>query len=50
MNTKKTEIYTNEEIRAAYDRVFSDEAIAEEQLAMTKEFELSGRFEGQEWY
>lgn len=39
----------NDEIKASYDRVFSDNTIAEEQLAMTREFESSGKEEGQEW-
>lgn len=39
----------NDEIKAAYDRVFSDERVAEEQLATAKEFESSGKEDGQEW-
>ncbi len=37
------------EIRDAYDRVFSDEAIAREQLNTAAWFEGSGKDEGQEW-
>ena len=36
-------------IKEAYDRVFSDETIAAEQLAIAKDFESSGKEEGQEW-
>jgi hypothetical protein len=39
----------NDQIKAAYDRLFSDKSIAEEQLAMAKEFEFSGMEDGQEW-
>lgn len=39
----------NDKIKATYDRVFSDERIAEEQLATAREFEFSGKEEGQEW-
>ena len=39
----------NDKIKAAYDRVFSDEKIAQEQLAMAGEFESSGKEDGQEW-
>jgi len=49
MNTKKTVKDENEKSKAAYDRVFSDETIAEEQLAMARGFESSGKNEGQEW-
>ena len=37
------------EIREAYDRVFSDESIVQEQLDTTAGFEGSGKDEGQEW-
>jgi metal-responsive CopG/Arc/MetJ family transcriptional regulator len=37
------------EIRDAYDRVFSEESVAKEQLDTTAWFEGSGRQEGQEW-
>lgn len=37
------------EIREAYDRVFSDDSMAKEQLDTTVWFEGSGREEGQEW-
>ena len=39
----------NDKIKASYDRVFSDNTIAEEQLAMARDFEDSGKEEGQEW-
>jgi len=39
----------NDKIKAAFDRVFSDETIAEEQLTTAREFESSGKEEGQEW-
>ena len=39
----------NDKIKATYDMVFSDERIAEEQLATAREFEFSGKEEGQEW-
>jgi len=39
----------NDKIIAAYDRVFSDESIAEEQLATARKFESSGKEDGQEW-
>ena len=39
----------NDKIKASYDRVFSDNTIAEEQLAMARDFEASGKEEGQEW-
>ncbi len=38
-----------DKIKAAFDRVFSDETIAEEQLAMARNFESLGKEEGQEW-
>jgi metal-responsive CopG/Arc/MetJ family transcriptional regulator len=37
------------EIREAYDRVFSDESVAREQVDTAAWFERSGRDEGQEW-
>ncbi len=37
------------QIRDAYDRVFSDEAIQEEQINWTHGLEASGTDEGQEW-
>lgn len=37
------------EIREAYDRVFSDESVAKEQVDTAAWFEGSGRDEGQEW-
>jgi metal-responsive CopG/Arc/MetJ family transcriptional regulator len=37
------------DIREAYDRVFSDEAIAKEQVDTAAGLEGSGRTEGQEW-
>ena len=37
------------EIREAYDRIFSDESIAQEQLNTAAWFEGSGEDEGQEW-
>jgi metal-responsive CopG/Arc/MetJ family transcriptional regulator len=37
------------EIREAYDRVFSDESIVQEQLATAAWFEGSDKDEGQEW-
>ena len=37
------------EIREAYDRVFSDESIVQEQLNTAAGFEGSGKDEGQEW-
>ena len=37
------------EIREAYDRVFSDESIVQEQLDTAAGFEGSGKDEGQEW-
>ena len=37
------------EIRDAYDRVFSEESVAKEQLDTAAWFEGSGRQEGQEW-
>ena len=37
------------EIREAYDRVFSEESVAKEQLDTAAWFEGSGRQEGQEW-
>ena len=39
----------NDKIKTSYDRVFSDNTIAEEQLAMARDFEASGKEEGQEW-
>jgi len=39
----------NDKIRATYDRIFSDERIAEEQIATAREFESSGKEDGQEW-
>ena len=39
----------NDKIKTSYDRVFSDNTIAEEQLAMARDFEDSGKEEGQEW-
>ena len=39
----------NDKIKAVYDRIFSDVTIAEEQLATAREFESSGKEEGQEW-
>lgn len=37
------------EIREAYDRVFSDESIVQEQLDTAAWFEGSGKDEGREW-
>ena len=37
------------EIREAYDRVFSDESVVQEQLDTAACFEGSGKDEGQEW-
>jgi metal-responsive CopG/Arc/MetJ family transcriptional regulator len=37
------------EIREAYDRVFSDESVVQEQLDTAAWFEGSGKDEGQEW-
>jgi len=37
------------EIREAYDRVFSDESIVQEQLDTEAGFEGSGKDEGQNW-
>jgi metal-responsive CopG/Arc/MetJ family transcriptional regulator len=37
------------EVREAYDRVFSDEAVAKEQVDTAAWFDGSGREEGQEW-
>lgn len=37
------------DIREAYDRVFSDESIVQEQLDTAAWFEGSGKEEGQEW-
>lgn len=37
------------EIREAYDRVFSDASIAQEQLDTASFFESSGKDEGQKW-
>ena len=39
----------NDRIKNAYDCVFSDETIAAEQLSVVKDFESSGKEEGQEW-
>ncbi|MCG6912031.1 MAG: ribbon-helix-helix domain-containing protein [Deltaproteobacteria bacterium] len=39
----------NDKIKSIYDRVFSDESIAEEQLAAAREFESSGKEDGQQW-
>ncbi|RLC01391.1 MAG: hypothetical protein DRH90_16300 [Deltaproteobacteria bacterium] len=39
----------NDRVKNAYDRVFSDETIAAEQLSVAKDFESSGKEEGQEW-
>ena len=39
----------NDKIKSAYDTVFSDKTIAEEQLSMAGDFESSGKEEGQEW-
>lgn len=36
-------------IKSIYDRVFSDEAVSREQLAIAREFESSGKEDGQEW-
>ena len=49
MNKKKTARDENDEIKALYDRVFSNESIAKEQLEMTREFKISGKDEGQKW-
>lgn len=49
MNTRKVAKDKNDEIKAAYDRVFSDESIAEEQLSMAREFESPVEEDGQEW-
>ena len=37
------------EIREAYDRVFSDESVVQEQLDTAAWFEGPGKDEGQEW-
>jgi metal-responsive CopG/Arc/MetJ family transcriptional regulator len=37
------------EIREVYDRVFSEESVAKEQVDTAAWFEGSGRQEGQEW-
>ena len=37
------------EVRETYDRVFSDESVAKEQLETAAWLEGSGREEGQEW-
>ena len=37
------------EIRETYDRIFSDESVAKEQLETATWFEGSGKDEGQEW-
>ena len=37
------------EIREAYDRVFSDESVVQEQLDTAAWLEGSGKDEGQEW-
>jgi metal-responsive CopG/Arc/MetJ family transcriptional regulator len=37
------------EIREAYDRVFSDASVAQQQLDTAAFFEGSGKDEGQEW-
>jgi hypothetical protein len=37
------------EIREAYDRVFSDDSVVKEQLDTAAWFEGSGKEEGQEW-
>jgi len=37
------------QVRDAYDRVFSDESIQQEQLNWTRWFEETGSEEGQEW-
>lgn len=39
----------NASIKATYDRIFSDESIAREQLDIAGDFESSGKNEGQEW-
>lgn len=39
----------NEQIKTAYDRIFCDETVAKEQLATAREFDSSGKEEGQEW-
>ena len=39
----------NRDIKAAYDQVFSDEAIKNEQLFCARWFEGLGTEEGQEW-
>ena len=39
----------NRDIKAAYDQVFSDEAIKNEQLGCARWFEGLGTEEGQEW-
>ncbi len=36
-------------IREAYDRIFSDESVCDEQLQTAGWFEGSGNIEGQEW-
>lgn len=37
------------QVRDAYDRVFSDDAIRKEQLNWSRWFETAGSEEGQEW-
>jgi len=49
MNTERNVRDKKAEMKAAYDRVFSDETIVEEQLAMAMEFKSYGGDEGQEW-
>jgi metal-responsive CopG/Arc/MetJ family transcriptional regulator len=45
---EKIRMDQNDKIKAAYDRVFSDESIAAEQLATARDFESSGKEDGRE--
>ncbi len=47
--TEKIIAEKRKQVRDAYDRVFSDESIQQEQLNWTRWFEEAGSEEGQEW-
>jgi hypothetical protein len=49
MLRQKVQDEQEREIREAYDRVFSDEAVVKEQLDTAAFLDGSGKEEGQEW-
>ncbi len=46
---EKLERETKQKIRTAYDEVFSDDSVCEEQLATSRWFQGTNQSEGQEW-